>query len=285
MVSGYLTLLRVLLAQGDVEGAFGTLQDAEQIAQTHHVRLSTKIKLKTAQVAHWLAVGDVQTATRWADACDGGSELEQIALARLLLAQDRAVDALYLLDRQLALAESGGRTGRSIEILALQALALEALGRSDEADAALSRSLSLARPERYVRVFLDLGQSLRELLERSTARSTAARTESVAITRLAGSYVRDLLDAFRQEREAQKSRVAGMGDTDPALAKALPDPLTEREMEVLRILAEGLSNKEIATRLVVAPSTVKQHLKNIYAKLDVRSRTQAVARGRELELL
>ena len=94
-----------------------------------------------------------------------------------------------------------------------------------------------------------------------------------------------LMDAFQQEREAQRSRGVEAVSLLPPLAEALVDPLTERELEVLQLLAGGLSNKEIAERLIVAPSTVKQHLKNIYGKLDVHSRTQAVARGRELALL
>ncbi|MGD9047647.1 MAG: response regulator transcription factor, partial [Anaerolineae bacterium] len=102
---------------------------------------------------------------------------------------------------------------------------------------------------------------------------------------IAGDYVRDLLAAFHLEREAQRNRKAEVPSLIPTSAEALADPLTERELEVLHLLAEGLSNKEIATRLIVAPSTVKQHLKNIYGKLDVHSRTQAVARGRELSLL
>jgi ATP/maltotriose-dependent transcriptional regulator MalT len=93
------------------------------------------------------------------------------------------------------------------------------------------------------------------------------------------------MDAFQQEREAQRSRGVEAVSLLPPLAEALVDPLTERELEVLQLLAGGLSNKEIAERLIVAPSTVKQHLKNIYGKLDVHSRTQAVARGRELALL
>jgi LuxR family maltose regulon positive regulatory protein len=88
-----------------------------------------------------------------------------------------------------------------------------------------------------------------------------------------------------QEREAQQARVAEEAPLVPSPAAALAEPLTQRELEVLHLLAEGLSNKVIAERLVVAPSTVKQHPKNIYGKLDVHSRTQAVARGRELTLL
>ncbi len=285
LVSGYVTLMRVLQAQGDVDGALDALRSAEQAVQTHHVRLATGIELRTSRVVQWVAVGDLEAASRWAEACDGGSELEQMTLAWLRLAQGRAAEAQRLLDRQRALAEAGGRTGRSIEILALQALALEAQGRPDEADTTLSQALSLARPEGYVRLFLEMGRPLRELLERSTTRGAAAETDVGAMARIVGDYVRDLLGAFRQEREAQRSRVAGQVSLLPSLVEATLDPLTERELEVLRLLAEGLSNKEIASRLVVAPSTVKQHLRNMYGKLDVHSRTQAVARGRELGLL
>jgi LuxR family maltose regulon positive regulatory protein len=143
----------------------------------------------------------------------------------------------------------------------------------------------LGRPEGYVRVFLDLGWPLYELLGRLAARARAAGTFGGAIAPVVGDYVHKLLDTFQQEREAQRNRGAEAVPLMPPLAEALVDPLTERELEVLQLLAEGLSNKEIAERLIVAPSTVKQHLKNIYSKLDVHSRTQAVARGRELALL
>jgi LuxR family maltose regulon positive regulatory protein len=278
-VVGDLVLMRILQAQGDVEGALATLRNAEQMVQTYPFQLATTIGFRTSRVLQWLAVGDIETASRFAEACDGGSELEQIALARLRLAQGRAAEAQGLLDRQRALAEAGGRTGRSIQILGLLALALETQDRPGEADAALSQALFLARPEGYLRSFLDLGWPLAKLLERSAGQG------AVAIAPIAGDYVQDLLDAFRQEREAERRRMAEAAPLSPSLADALLDPLTERELDVLRLLAEGLSNKEIAARLVVAQSTVKQHLKNIYGKLDVHSRTQAVARGRELALL
>jgi LuxR family maltose regulon positive regulatory protein len=274
MTWGYVTLMRVLQAWGDSEGALDVLYDAEQVLQAHRVRQALRVEFETRRVALWLAVGDINAARRWAACCNGGSEREQIALARLSLAEGRASDAQHLLERQQALAEAGGRNGRLIEILGLQALALEAQDRAEEASVALFQAVSLGRPEGYVRVFLDLGWPLYELLERSAVSAP-----------LAGDYGRDLLDAFRQERQAQQNRAVRSAAPTPTLAEALADPLTERELEVLHLLAEGLSNKEIAGRLVVAPSTVKQHLKNIYGKLDVHSRTQAVARGRELALL
>ena len=113
-VSGYVALMRILQAQGDVEGALEALRDAERTMQTHHVRLATRIEFRTARVVQWLAVGDVETASRWAEECGGGSELEQIALARLRLAQGRAADAQRLLDRQRG-AGRGGRAHRPLD--------------------------------------------------------------------------------------------------------------------------------------------------------------------------
>jgi LuxR family maltose regulon positive regulatory protein len=279
MTWGYVTLMRVLQAQGDVEGALDALFDAEEVLQAHRVRQALRVELETKRVALWLALGDTVTAKRWAAYCDGGSERERVVLARLSLAEGRASDAQHLLERQRAMAESGGRVGRLIEILGLLALAHDAQGRSEEAGSALFHALSLARPEGHVRVFLDLGWPLYELLRGST------ETLGAPSAHIARRYIDSLLDAFWQEREARQRQVAEVSSPPHLPAEASIDPLTEREQDVLQLLAEGLSNKEIAGRLVVAPSTVKQHLKHIYGKLDVHSRTQAVARGRELGLL
>jgi LuxR family maltose regulon positive regulatory protein len=278
LVVGDLALMHVLQAQGDVVGALEALRSAEQFMQTYDFHLAVSIEFKTARVLQWLTVGDVETASHWAEECRGGSELEQITLARLRLAQGRTADAQRLLDEQQVLAEAGGRTGRLIQILALQAIVLKAQGYLNQAESALSQAIYLARSEGYQRIFLDLGRPLFELLERSVARGKGTKaqdTESGPVTR---GYELDLMEAFQQEGELQTVYA-------PSLPGGMIDPLTEREQEVLRLLAEGISNKEIASRLVVAPSTVKQHLKSIYSKLEVHSRTQAVARGQELDLL
>ena len=280
MIWGYITLMRVLQAWGDSEGALDALYDAEQVMQTHRIRQAIRVELETKGVALWLALGDIDTARKWATCCNGGSEREQIALARLRIAEGRASDASRLMEQQRALAEAGGRHGRLIEILGLLSLALDAQNRPAEASEALSQALSLGKREGYVRVFLDLGWPMYELLAQMAAGPPGA--SMVPVVR---DYVRTILDAFRQEREAQEGLGADVVTPASPLAEALVDALTERELEVLQLLGEGLSNKAIAAKLIVAPSTVKQHLTNISGTLDVHSRTQAVARGRELALL
>ena len=280
LIVGEIAQMRVLQARGNVEGIMESLRNAEQFFQTHRFQLAISIEFKTARVVQCLEAGDVETASHWAKECRGGSEREQIALARLRLAQGRMADAQRLLANQHVLAEEGGRAGRLIEILGLLAIALQAQGKSSQATATLSQAIFMARPEGYKRLFLDMGRPLSELLERLTVRRPAVKT-----AHFPGQYERDLLDTFRQERAAPRNQVPDMVFPSHLPAETSVSPLTERELDVLRLLAEGLSNKEIAGRLIVAPSTVKQHLKNIYGKLDVHSRTQAVARGRELNLL
>ena len=267
MMIGDLTLMRVLQARGDVEGAMKALRDAEQAVQTHPFQMAMMIEFKTARVIQWLNAGNVAMASRWVKEC-GNSEQEQIARARLWLAQGLYEDAQRLLDQQGLLAETGDRMGRLIEILALKAIALDSLGQPDEADAALFRAFSLSQPEGYLRIFLDLGLPLRILLERTPMHGAGVDEQ-----------VKALRNAFQLE---------GRSDAIPlslSSTEALIDPLTGRELEILHLLAEGLSNKEIAYKLVVAPGTIKQHLKNICRKLEVHGRMQAVKRGRELNLL
>jgi LuxR family maltose regulon positive regulatory protein len=150
------------------------------------------------------------------------------------------------------------RNGSLIEILILQALAFAAQKRDEEALSVLEQALDLAEPEGFVRIFLDEGASMAKLLRRAVAQDQHA------------SYALRLLSA--------------LGETTTA-PQSLIEPLSERELEVLRWVAAGYSNQEIAQELVLAVSTVKKHINNIYGKLEVGSRTQAVAKARELGLL
>ena len=221
-----------------------------------------------------LSVGDELTYLR---------EFEHITLARLLLASVRQVqddgaqrEATDLLGGLLAAAEASGRVGSVIEILALQALAAPA----DELAAALTpleRALTLAEPEGYVQLFVDEGPPMRRLLEAHSARR-GGHSDPLQ------PYCDRLLAAFQQQR-------ADADSTPPALraalegSNALLEPLSPRELEVLRLVAQGLSNREIGERLHLTVSTVKGHNLTIFGKLQVQRRTEAVARARELGLL
>jgi LuxR family maltose regulon positive regulatory protein len=201
-------------------------------------------------------------------------EFEHITLARVLLAQygaqraePAAHDAARLLRRLLPAAEAGERTGSVIEILVLQALADHARGDVPGALAALERALTLAEPEGYVRVFAGEGPPMASLLRR------------VAKQRSTWDYVRRLLSAG--------SRVGGTtpaGQTPPARQR-LVEPLSERELDVLRLLGSDLDGPDIARELMVSLNTLRTHTKSIYAKLGVNSRRAAVRQAAELNLL
>ncbi len=162
----------------------------------------------------------------------------------------------------LARAEAAGRNSRVIELLVLQALAFQGEGKTDEALACLGQALELGRPEHYVRSFLDEGEGLVKLLY-------LAKTRDIE-----GTYAGELLGLAREANKAQL----------PA-QKLLPEPLTTREIEVLKLIDHGCSNQDIAGQLYISLATVKRHISNIYAKLDARGRTQALSRSRELGLL
>ncbi len=264
---GHVTLARVRHALGDREGQREALRAAE--TQARRMNIPGCIH----DVAAWgarmaLTSGDVEAATQWAarrgltgsgepTAEDPLSEPEILTYARVLIAQNKAHEALATLKEPLTKAERDGRSYSVIEILALQALSYQALGQRDAAVRALARALLLGEPEGFVRIFVDEGAVMAALL-----RTAGAQGHSPG-------YVQRLLTAF--------------GATAPSAA--LQEPLSERELEVLGLMAEGLTNAEIAAELVIAVSTVKTHINRIYGKLDVRNRTQAVARARDLHLL
>jgi LuxR family transcriptional regulator, maltose regulon positive regulatory protein len=176
----------------------------------------------------------------------------------VLLARNEPDEASGLLERLLVAAEAGGRTGSVIEILALQALAGQAQGASDAASRTLMRTLSLAEPEGYVRTFVDEGPPMAALLRRAVSSGSS-------------EYASRLLAAFQQR--------------SPQAVQLLPEPLSQRELEVIRLVAAGKSNREISRQLFVTVDTVKKHLTHIFNKFGVHSRTQAVARAQELGLI
>jgi LuxR family maltose regulon positive regulatory protein len=157
-----------------------------------------------------------------------------------------------------------------IEILALEALALQAKGKKERAVHTLAQGLALAEPEGYVRTFVDEGPEMAELLSAMLEAQQRGRLDSP----VPAHYIRRLLVAT--ERDAAKA-------VQPVTE--LPNPLSERELEVLALVAVGKTNQEIARELFIALSTAKTHVNNIYGKLEARNRAQAVSRARELNLL
>ena len=267
-------MARLREAEGDLPGALDLLNEAERLYVSDffpNVRPVPALKARA-----WIAQGRLGEALGWAreqglsvdDDLSYLREFEHITLARLLLARhegERAEpshhEATSLLERLLLAAEEGGRTGRVIEILVLRALAHQMLADIPAALASLDRAVTLAEPEGYVRVFADEGQPMASLL-RAAAKQGIAR-----------NYVRRLLAA-----------VSGAEHSTPT-KQALIEPLSERELEVLRLLATELDGPAIARELMVSLNTMRTHTKNIYAKLAVNSRRAAVRRAAELGLL
>ncbi|NTW97172.1 MAG: AAA family ATPase [Oscillochloris sp.] len=277
---------RIEESSGNWEAALDLLDAAEQRYRPNPVPNLRPVAALKARV--YMRQGNLLAATAWVAACgvtatDALSyrrEFEHMTLARVLIAKlTRSViardrrehvasdqhDVLDLLTRLLAAAEAGGRIGSQIEALLLQSLAHEALGDSGQARIPLQRALALAEPEGYGRLFADEGAPLARLLEREREAGGGMQP-----------YVHSLLNAFGKQAAVHPSSF---------IPHPLIEPLTAREREVLRLIAEGLSNQELAARLHLSPQTVKVHTRNIYSKLGVASRTQAVARGRDLGFL
>jgi LuxR family transcriptional regulator, maltose regulon positive regulatory protein len=281
LAAGLVTLAWIRQATGDPAGALEAIGEAER-ASPGPPGLLNPVPAQRARLL--LAQGDLTGAARWTQECglepDGDPvyprEPGYLVLARVLLARGEAGRALALLDRLHAAAAAQDRAGSLIEIGALRALALAASG--DEADAvvALAGVLVLACPQGHVRVFADEGQPMAALLGRLIA---AQRTGQAAAQVPLGCLAR-LQRAFDAGPSA-----SGHRPRTAAAVQGIVEPLTSRELEVLGLLAAGLSNQGIARELVVSLDTVKKHVGHILGKLGAASRTEAVARARQLALI
>jgi LuxR family transcriptional regulator, maltose regulon positive regulatory protein len=278
---GLCTLGWIRQAMGAPDAALAAMDEACRLYPMMEV--ASLFNPATAERARLLlAQGRIDEAARWTeergladeDEVSYPRERDHLVLARVLLARSEPARALGLLDRLQAPAELQGRAGSVIEIRALRALALQAAGDHEGALTALAEALTLARPERYVRVFADEGPPMAALLKRLMG--TRRRGQAAAASGVATEHLNRIVQAF-----------APTGPTAAAAPEVsgLVEPLTARELEVLSLIAAGLRNREIAEQLVVTPETVKKHTSHIFDKLGAANRTQAVARARQLGLL
>jgi len=281
-VLGYTTLARLEQARGNTREALATLDTLAHLAQQRHFPQRQVTQMAAVQAQIELAQGNLAAAIRWADASGLSTEDEDLpypregeylVLARVRIAQaldDPSApflhDALHLLGRLQASAEAKARMGSALEILVLSALALEAQGNRMGALSTLERALELAAPEGYIRLFVDKGAPMLALLRLAKARSSVS------------GYVATLLSTFGEQHVSDLPLSSARPST-------LAEPLTERERDVLRLLLEGASNREIARHLVLSVNTVKRHVYNLCGKLGVQSRAQAIVRARTRNLL
>jgi LuxR family maltose regulon positive regulatory protein len=264
-IGSHRTLARIKQAQGDAAAALVALERAHQLTRDSDVPPLLHARNGACHVQIALAQSDLPAAARWAEQVTQDADaspfypLLGLTPARLLLARNEKAAAAEQLEGWYEIAVRAGWQYGTIEVRVLQALAAPT---PDEALAFLADGLTLAQPKGYVRAFVDKGEPLAALLREAAARSVAPE------------YVRKLLAAFARP------------PTPPhPLTQSLIEPLSDRELDVLHLLADGLTNQEIAQALCVSVNTVKTHLKNVYGKLGVHSRREAAAKAKELGLV
>jgi LuxR family maltose regulon positive regulatory protein len=271
LTSGYVGLMQVRLAHGDWKDALTALDELEALGQ-HNTEVVMPI-VEASRAKLWAARGDVDSTRSWSQTVDldiegdldYSREAEALILVRVLLAQGNLTQAERWTERLLEIAEAGKRWSRAIELHVLGALTLDGQGKKDEALESLTRALTLAEPRGFIRIFIDEGEQLANLLTR------------VADEGLDGAdYARQLLIAREQKVDLPPS---------PPPEQLLVEPLSQRELEVLRLLKTELTGPEIASEISIALSTVRTHTQNIYNKLDVKNRRAAVRKAEELRLL
>jgi LuxR family maltose regulon positive regulatory protein len=262
-------LARLEQVRGKPDAAQEAMREAEQLAVEHPLSSRRSIQLKSDLARYYLAQGNLEKVSQLIqenalsikDRIPYQREPEYIILLRKLLSQNDHEAALALSNRMLKQAEQTGRKGLVIEILILQALAFQGKKETEQALVTLEKALTLAQSEGYVRSFLDEGEAMTRLLCQVQSRQTGSSYAAVLLSKI--------------------GKISGM--TQPSM-QLLIAPLTTREVEVLKLIQAGSSNQDIAEQLVISITTVKRHISNIYAKLGVKSRTQAVAIGKELKI-
>lgn len=274
LLPGYLSLARVKHAQGDWDGAFAALD--EMVALNRGYMPAAPLLADSLRAWLWLRRGHLEAVERWA--CSVGlkprqdityaNENDLLLLAQLLIAQNKLPEADRLLERLTASTESGGRWTSHLAAVLLRAVVFDEQDKTREAMQLLALVLQRAEPEGYIRLVVDLGTAVAPLLYQAIEQ------------RLSPDYARRLLAAFPPTDWSP----APERPTLIAQNEDLIEPLSDRELEVLRLIDQGLSNAEIAAKLVLSTGTVKVHTHNVFSKLGVSSRTQAINKARALGL-
>ncbi len=282
ILQAYVTQALIKQAQGDTDGASAIMQQMVQTTSRQH--LSQHQNTQVEAYWAWLSLmqGDEAAVLHWQERCGLSldrevihlREREYLTLVRVLITQRRLDEAKQWLANLLQLAEAQGRTGSVIEILMLQAEALQASGEVNQALERLSRALALAEPEGYIRLFVDEGTPMAQMLVQLRHRPDQPGSPE---------YREKLLTLLGKAHDKDVPRPSAA--IPRPIFPPLKEPLSERELEVLRLIAAGCSNQEIADRLVIALSTVKWYINAIYGKLQAESRTKAIARARELNIV
>jgi LuxR family maltose regulon positive regulatory protein len=288
---GYSTLGRIHLARGNVDAASDAFTCAAKIDEQLHNPFVRTIYLCVDQVRLWLARGELERASQWGDellrrerqASAVAREREDVALVRIRLAQERPQEALQRLSSLLEGARRQARWNQVIEMLVLKALAYHLVHQEPEALASLAEAVRLAEPEGYVRRFVDEGQLMATLMtklrEQERSKGPTPYLDSL-FNAFSADDIAGELACSKAVKKSQPVRGTGHIPQQPLL-----DPLSERELDVLYLLARGASNQEIARELELALNTVKHHMSNIISKLGASNRTQAVVEARALGLL
>jgi LuxR family maltose regulon positive regulatory protein len=279
-IISYLTLARIKETQGNLIRAQEILDQARHLAVQFEGSKMDDELVEAYQVQLWVAQGEVNQAERWVEekGIEDHMHLDDLSnqhnpmwdvycltLTRIYIAKDRYPDALSLVERMLSASREHDRVRTELRALVLKAYILEKIGRNQDALTALEEALREGKAEGYVRVFLDEGEPIIQLLYQAAAQG------------IEPEFAGQLLAAVSVSGLAREQVVKEHMD--------LVEPLSDREIEVLQLIAQGLSNQEIAGRLHISLSTVKGHTSNIYGKLAVHNRIQAVARAKELGIL
>jgi LuxR family maltose regulon positive regulatory protein len=277
-------LSRLRLARQDADGALAAVREAEAasgeplppLASADLLALRARILVRRGALSEAARCAEEAVRLAGRDRGQAGAAVA-LAVARVHQARSKPDAAVAELTRSLAAAEASGRLGTAIELLILRSLARVRQGDTHAGEADLERALALGEPEGYVRIFVEEGEPMAQLLRRLASRP-ARSTESGGCS---AEYLATLLAAFG----APGGRELPTGAERAGRSAALIEPLSERERQVLRLMAEGLTNEQIAARLIIALGTVKAHVHNISGKLGAQNRAHAVARARELDLL